>query len=212
MNNLLVDELYEEAELITGGVKRYSMVESLDDSYQGAIFLGYHARAGQPGVMSHSMTFGVRNFYVNDTAVGELGLNAYVAGYYDVPVILVGGDDCASHEAEQLIPNVVTAPVKYSITRQAVKSLTPKKSGELLREKTIEAINLLNRIDPLTPPKQPTFRIEFNNYGQAEWAAIMPGTEIEPNSCIVKFEAKDILEAYRAMVVMTELAMNSTFN
>lgn len=212
MNNLLVDELYHEAELITGGVKRYSMVEGLDDTYDGAIFLGYHARAGQPGVMSHSMTFGVRNFYVNDHAVGELGLNAYVAGYHGVPVVLVGGDDCAAKEAEDLISNIVTAPVKKSITRQAVKSLTPKKSGELLKEKTMEAMKQINQIEPLVPPKQPTFKIEFNNYGQAEWAALMPGTEIEPNSCIVKFEAKDILEAYRAMLVMTELAMNSTFN
>ncbi|SEQ08786.1 M55 family metallopeptidase [Piscibacillus halophilus] len=212
MNNLLVDELFDEAELITGGVKPHSMVEGLDESYQGAIFLGYHARAGQPGVMSHSMTFGVRNFYVNDVAVGELGLNAYVAGHYEVPVILVGGDDGAANEAEQLIPNIVTAAVKQSITRQAVKTLTPKKSGELLREKTIEAIENLDQIKPLIPPKQPTFRIEFNNYGQAEWAALMPGTEIEPNSCVVKFEAKDILEAYRAMLVMTELAMQSTFN
>lgn len=40
----------------------------------------------------------------------------------------------------------------------------------------------------------------------------MPGTTIEPNSCIVKFEAKDILEAYRAMIVMTELAMQATFS
>ncbi|MDX1771985.1 MAG: aminopeptidase, partial [Planococcaceae bacterium] len=54
-------------------------------------------------------------------------------------------------------------------------------------------------------------RIEFNNYGQAEWAALMPGTEIENGTTIVKFEAKDILEAYRAMLVQVELAMQTTF-
>lgn len=49
------------------------------------------------------------------------------------------------------------------------------------------------------------------NYGQAEWAALMPGCEIEPGSTIVKFEAKDILEAYRAMLVQVELASQTTF-
>lgn len=212
MNNLLIDELHPEADLITGGVKPYSMVQGLDESFDGAMFLGYHARAGQPGVMSHSMIFGVRNFYIDDMEIGELGFNALVAGYYDVPVLLVGGDDRAAAEAEALIPHVTTAAVKESITRSAVKSLSLKNAGELLERKTEEAINNRFQVKPLTPPKNPTLRIEFVNYGQAELAAFMPGTTIEPNSCIVKFEAKDILEAYRAMIVMTELAMQVTFS
>ncbi|GGF23828.1 D-aminopeptidase [Halobacillus andaensis] len=212
MNNLLVEHLHPEALLITGDVKPYSMVQGLDDSYDGAIFLGYHARADQPGVMSHSMTFGVRNFYINDVAVGELGLNAYVAGYYGVPLIMVGGDDRVAQEAKQLIPNLTTAPVKESISRSAVKTLSPKKAGELLEAKTAEAIHNRKNIKPLTPPDSPTLRIEFANYGQAEWANLMPGTELEPNSTTVSFQAKDILEAYQAMLVMTELAMRTTFN
>ncbi|PKR77464.1 aminopeptidase [Halalkalibacillus sediminis] len=212
MNNLLIDELHEKAELITGGVKPFAMVEGLDQDHNGAIFLGYHARAGQPGVMSHSMTQGVRNFYINDENVGELGFNAYVAGHFGVPVLMVAGDDQAANEAEELIPNVTTAIVKRSITRSAVKSLTPAKAGELLRQQVSKALDNRANVDPLIPPKQPTLRIEFANHGQAEWAAFMPGTELEPGSCIVSFKAKDILEAYRAMVVMTELAMKTDFS
>ncbi|MGM9920947.1 MAG: aminopeptidase, partial [Bhargavaea sp.] len=48
-------------------------------------------------------------------------------------------------------------------------------------------------------------------YGQAEWAAFMPGCEIEPGSTVVRFEAKDILEAYSAMLVMIELALQTTY-
>ncbi|MCG3087624.1 M55 family metallopeptidase [Sporosarcina cyprini] len=211
MNNLLVEELHPDADLITGDLKALSMVQSLDETFDGAIFAGYHARAGQPGVMSHSMTFGVRNMYINDVAIGELGLNAYVAGHFGVPVILVAGDDCACREAEALIPGVVTAAVKQSISRSAVKTLHPTKARALLEEKTAEAIGKRSSIQPLVPPKQPTLRIEFTNYGQAEWAALMPGCEIEPGTTVVKFEAKDILEAYRAMLVMVELAMQTKF-
>jgi D-amino peptidase len=211
MNNFLIERLHPETQLITGDVKPYSMVQGLDSSFDGAIFVGYHARASQKGVMSHSMIFGVRNFYINDVVVGELGFNAYVAGYYGVPVIMVAGDDCAAHEAEQLIPNVTTAIVKESISRSAAKSLTPAKAGELLREKTFEALKNKNQVKPLVPPDAPILRIEFANYGQAEWAHLMPGTEIEPGTTTVRFQAKNILEAYQAMIVMTELAMKTTF-
>lgn len=161
--------------------------------------------------MSHSMIFGVRHFYINDRPVGELGLNAYVAGYYDVPVIMVAGDDRAAKEAEELIPNVTTAAVKQTISRSAVKCLSPAKAGRLLTEKTAFALQNKDKVKPLTPPDRPVLSIEFANYGQAEWANLMPGTEIKPGTTTVQFQAKDMLEAYQAMLVMTELAMRTSF-
>ncbi|WP_210366580.1 M55 family metallopeptidase [Bacillus sp. REN3] len=212
MNNLLIEELHPETQLITGDVKPLSMVEGLDSSFAGAIFTGYHARASTMGVMSHSMIFGVRHMYINDVQIGELGFNAYVAGYYGVPVIMVAGDDGAAIEAEDLIPYVTTAIVKESISRSAAKSLTPEKARQLLAKKTEYAIKNRDKVKPLTPPENPILRIEFANYGQAEWANLMPGTSIEEGTTIVRFEAKDILEAYQAMLVMTELAMRTTFS
>lgn len=178
MNNLLAEKLHPEAELITGDVKPFSMMQGLDESYSGVMFIGYHARASMPGVMSHSMIFGVRHFYINDKPVGELGLNAYLAGFYDVPVIMAAGDDCAAKEAEELIPNVTTAAVKQTISRTAVKCLSPQKAGRLLTEKTAYALKNKDKVKPLTPPERPVLGIEFANYGQAEWAHLMPGTEI----------------------------------
>lgn len=211
MNNLLAEKLHPEAELITGDVKPFSMMQGLDESYSGAMFIGYHARASMPGVMSHSMIFGVRHFYINDQPVGELGLNAYLAGFYGVPVIMAAGDDCAAKEAEELIPNVTTAAVKQSISRTAVKCLSPQKAGRLLTEKTAYALKNKDKVKPLTPPDRPVLGIEFANYGQAEWAHLMPGTEIVPGTTTVQFQAKDMPEAYQAMLVMTELAMRTIF-
>lgn len=212
MNNLLIEDLHPDTQLITGDVKPFSMVQGLDDSFKGAVFVGYHARASMSGVMSHSMIFGVRNMWINDVQIGELGFNAYVAGYFGVPVIMVAGDDGAAREAEALIPNITTAVVKESISRSAAKSLTPIKAGELIAEKTEQAIKNSEKVKPLTPPDNPVLRIQFANYGQAEWANLMPGTEIEVGTTIVRFQAKDILEAYQAMLVMTELAMRTTFS
>jgi D-amino peptidase len=212
MNNILIDQLHPDAQLITGEVKPLSMMQGLDETYAGAMFVGYHARAGQFGVMSHAMVHAVRNFYINDHVIGEMGFNAYVAGYFGVPILFVAGDDQAVKEAEALIPNITTAAVKETISRSAVKSLTPKKAGALITEKVKQAIKNRQDVRPLIPPAQPKLQIEFNNHGQAEWANLMPGTEIEPGTTIVSYQAKDILEAYRAMLVMTELAMDTTFS
>ncbi|WP_404443551.1 M55 family metallopeptidase [Sutcliffiella horikoshii] len=211
MNNILIEELHPETKLITGDVKPYSMVQGLNESFDAAIFIGYHARASMKGVMTHSMIFGVRNMFINDVQVGELGFNAYVAGYYGVPVIMVTGDDQTASEAESLIPGIHCAVVKEVASRSAAKSLTPIKAQELIKEQTLKALNDIHTIKPLVPPDHPTLRIEFANYGQAEWANLMPGTELEPGTTIVKFQAKDIKEAYQAMLVMTELAMRTTF-
>lgn len=211
MNNLLVDELHEEAKLISGDFKQFSMVHNVDETFDGVLFDGYHARAGMPGVMSHSMTFSFRTIFINNVEIGEIGFNAYVAGYYGVPVIFLAGDDCACREIEALIPGVVTATVKESISRSCVKTLHPKKSQALIAEKVTEAIAKKDHIKPLAPPENPILKIEFTNYGQAEWAALMPGTKIIEGTTIVEFHAKDILEAYRAMLVMAELAFQAKY-
>jgi D-amino peptidase len=212
MNNILIDRLHDKAALISGGVKPLSMVQGLNETYDAAMFIGYHSRAGKPGVMSHSMIHAVRNFYINDHQIGEMGFNAYVAGHYGVPIVLVSGDEQAAKEAEGIIPGITTAIVKESISRSAVKSLTPKNAGALLREKVKEALEKQQIVKPLEPPNNPELKIEFNNYGQAEMAHLMPGTEIIPDTTTVRFQAKDILEAYRAMLVMTELAMQTKFS
>ncbi|WP_047983776.1 M55 family metallopeptidase [Ornithinibacillus californiensis] len=211
MNNILIDQLHPDAHLISGGVKTYSMVHGLDDSFIGAMFIGYHTRAGMPGVMSHSMIHMVRNFFINDMQIGELGMNAMVAGYHGVPVLLVSGDDETAKEAEELIPNITTAIVKEAISRSTAKSLTPKKAGDLLQEKVKQAIANRDNVRPLTPPDNPKLKVEFVNYGAAELASMMPGTEIIPGTTMVEYQAKDILEAYRALLVMIELAYETKY-
>lgn len=213
MNNILIDELHPDAELISGGVKTYSMVHGIDNSFAGAMFIGYHSRAGMPGVMSHSMIHYIRNIYVNDRLmlIGEIGMNALVAGFHRVPVLLVSGDDEAAKEAEGLIPHVTTAIVKEAVSRTTAKSLTPKKAGELLQEKVKQAIEGREHVKPLTPPDNPILKVEFTNYGAAELAHMMPGTEIIPDTTIVQYHAKDILEAYRAFLVMVELAAGAKY-
>lgn len=78
---------------IQGAVKPVGMVEGLDSTFDAAIFLGYHARAGTPnGFLAHAGTGSVKGLWLNGVESGEGDLNAAYAGALGVPVILVAGD------------------------------------------------------------------------------------------------------------------------
>ncbi|GAA3408007.1 M55 family metallopeptidase [Paenibacillus hodogayensis] len=212
MHNLLIERIHPDVRLITGNVKPLSMVQGLDSSYDAALFVGYHSSAAKKGIMSHTMTNFTHQVYIDDAPVGEIGLNAYVAGYYGVPVILVTGDDQAAQEAEELIPGITTAVVKEQITRSTAICLTPQKSGELLRRQTSEALQNRSRVKPLVPADKPLLRVHFNSNGHAEWANLIPGTEIEGNTPVVRYQAKDMLDAYKTFMAMVNLAKHTTYS
>src|SRR3972149_1816662 len=47
-DNLLSEDLHEAATLLRGKPRAYSMVDSLDASFDAALFVGYHAAGGAP--------------------------------------------------------------------------------------------------------------------------------------------------------------------
>ena len=66
MNNLLIEELHPDVKLISGDVKPFSMVQGLNDSFDGAAFVGYHARASSRGVMAHRRVVAVERMYIEE--------------------------------------------------------------------------------------------------------------------------------------------------
>ncbi len=102
MRNILPEDLHEEAELVTGAPKPLFMMEGLDSSFKAVFFVGYHGMRGSyPSILEHTYSSRVvYDFCVNDKILGETGINAAIAGYYDVPVVLVTGDRKLTEEAE----------------------------------------------------------------------------------------------------------------
>ena len=93
MQNLLHTELDARVEYIQSNIKPLGMVQNLDGSFDGVIFIGYHAKAGtENGYLAHTGSGSVKGLWINGTEVGEGGLNTYYAGSLGVPVILASGD------------------------------------------------------------------------------------------------------------------------
>src|SRR5437763_316593 len=67
-----------------------------DRLYDGILFVGQHAMAGaKNGVLAHSQSFNVQNIFLNGKPVGEIGQVAAIAGYFNIPVIMLAGDEAA---------------------------------------------------------------------------------------------------------------------
>ena len=206
MTNVLIEELEEDVEFITGNHKQLGMMESIEDDFNAAIFIGYHARHNTPGTLAHSY-YGtvVSEITINDKKVGESELNALLAAAYDVPVIMISGDDVLASQVEEFNPDIERVIVKEAISRYTAKCLTPTKVKKKLAKQCLDAIKRMDDIKMIKCEGQVKLEVEFHNNGLAEATLNMPGVElIKPNR--VRYMAKDMVEAYKVRSVLTTLA------
>lgn len=204
MRNILITALHPEAELVTGSPKPFSMVEGLDETFQAVFLIGYHARAGSPGVLNHTYSGSLMECRFNGQPVGETGLNAAVAGHFGVPVALVTGDDLVTREARDLLGPVRAVAVKHALGRYAARCLHPDRTRELIRVAAREALSRLDAVRPYRPGLPLRVEIDFRDTGQADAASVLPGLD-RAGGRTVAFTAPDPLWAYRMTRVAVRL-------
>ena len=76
--NLLLDELPEDARVIRSWPRPLGMMAGIDDTFDGVIFIGYHASTNNSmGVRAHTMSSArLTSVKLNGVPVPETGLNA----------------------------------------------------------------------------------------------------------------------------------------
>src|SRR3972149_5524393 len=120
--NLLPEDLDPRAHLLSHSFKRHGMMEGLDETFDAVLFVGYHAKADSPrGLFAHTGSGVVRDLQINGRSVGEGGLNAALAQWYGVPVVMVTGDDGAVAQVQESVPAVRGVVVKRALNMHAVE-------------------------------------------------------------------------------------------
>jgi D-amino peptidase len=117
--NILPDLLNEKAKLVRGwSGGPLGMVEGIDETFDALLFIGYHAKAGTPnGIIAHTMSGNVVDLTINGTSLPEAGVNALIAGHFDVPVIFLSGDLAIVEQAQDLFGDIETVATKDGIGR-----------------------------------------------------------------------------------------------
>jgi D-amino peptidase len=141
--NLLMDEVDPRADIVAGPSfpERFA---GLDGSFIGVILLGYHAMAGTPAaVCAHTMSsVSWERYELCGREVGEVGIDAALAGTYGVPVIMVSGDDKVCAEARALLGDaVVTCEVKRGLNRHGAVMKAPSAARAMVREAVVKAVS-----------------------------------------------------------------------
>ena len=198
MRSLLPSDLHPKATLIQGRIKHRFMVEGLDDSFDAVFLVGYHAPAGvRDGVLNHA--FHPYELRYNSVVYSEIGLSASVAGHYDVPVVLVTGDDAAIRDAANLLPPHVGVSVKRGITRLAGESLHPSVACERIRDGACRALERRGEFEPLKVETPVTVELDVYFSPQADIMTMIPGVE-RIGDRTIRYSAPDALEAYRTFL------------
>ncbi len=201
MQNLLHTKLDERVIYIQGNIKPLGMVQGLDDSFDAAIFLGYHSRAGtEDGFLAHTGSGAVKGLWINGVEVGEGGMNAYFAAAHGVPVILASGDLIFTRQFEALV-ETQTVATKESVTPQVAKLIHPEEVRRQLQIATGEALVNLDSTEVLDIEAPIEVRMRFASTTRPDILEAIPGIE-RIDGYTVRYEANDMTEAYKLIRLM----------
>ncbi|HSM25081.1 MAG TPA: M55 family metallopeptidase [Anaerolineaceae bacterium] len=209
-DNIMIDLLDPRARLNCGLTKPHAMVQSIDEGVDVAFFIGFHARAGtQSAVLDHTWSNAtIANVWLNEILVGETGLNAAMCGFYDVPVLLLSGDQAVTKEVRDLIPGVHTVVSKHALGRFGASCLHPKEVQNLIREGAKFAIQSFQNgqgaeVFKITQPV--SVQVEFKSTEMADRTQIIPGVE-RVSGKFIQYETDDMPAAYQMFRTIAGLA------
>jgi len=208
--NILIEELDPRARLHSGNAAPLAMTQGVETGVDAAILVGYHARMGSEAAnLDHTWSSTrVANLWLNDRIVGETELNSTLCGYFDVPVLMISGDQTVCAQASEWISGIETAVVKRATSRYSAECLPPQVSQKLSTEKAGSAVAKFLAGKGTTPVKigSPVkVTVEFINSAQADGAALFPGAK-RLNGKRVEAQFEDMLTAYKAFRTLISLA------
>jgi D-amino peptidase len=200
-NNIDMELLDPRVDIMRGANKHLGMVEYIDEGFDGAFFIGYHARAGGSDGIGNESNWGreIIEVRMNGKPVGEAEVNAAVAGYFGVPVIMVSGDDCFCNEIKKTLPTVEVAIVKRAINRFSAHCLSLEKAHKAIHDAAFRAVRGIKFHQPYKVDGPIEIETEFMSTAEASIASVMPGS-IRKNHRIVAYTGKDPVDAYKGFL------------
>jgi D-amino peptidase len=208
MLNVPIELLKGDFLLCSGSDKELSMMGGIDETYDGVMFLGYHARFGTPrAIMDHTYSpTTLRELRINGKAVGETEINAEVAGYFNVPVLMATGDDVTMEQIKESFPTIETVAVKKSLGRYSALCEPVDKVRVKIRDAAKKVTENMESYAYVYKSKTP-IHMEFiwNTAIMAEICTYVPGVERSGDRSNV-YQCDDYIQAFKLFTVLRRLA------
>lgn len=197
MDNLLPSELDCRAGFVSGNgaYKEFGMMEGLDETFDGAFFIGYHSKSNSPGVMAHTIwQTMVSKIEVNGIELGESGINKLLANTYNVPVLLASGDSAYGKQVQKEL-DCVFVETKKTLSSQSVLCC----SWNTLTNRYEKGIQkALKNHNVVQPKKNSIMDITFHHSRTADFVSRMDGVE-KIDSCTIRIQKENYKDLYAYM-------------
>lgn len=202
--NLLIEKFPKDVQIVRSWPRPLGMMQGIDGSFGAVIFVGYHTATTNPaGVRAHTFSSAtLADVRLNGLSVPEAGVNAAIAGHFQVPVVMITGDDAVAREVAALIPGVETVTVKWAYGFHSARTLTPEAACNLIREAARKAVGRAGDVRPYRVREPVELDLRFKNYRPSEVLAFLPGVE-RTDAHAVRFRGRDILEVSRFLQFVT---------
>lgn len=178
-NNFLWDQMIEDPRVTYESPYNPVLMPGLDETFDGLILMGHHAKAGTQGAfLDHTMSSeSWFDFTINGMSVGEIGIETCYAGHWNVPLILVQGDDHCCREVEEQFPGVVTSAVKEGLCRSKARGPAPLLARQQTAVKIAQAVELAREraLKPFKPELPMRIRFTAMDTSTCEHHAWQPG-------------------------------------
>lgn len=201
--NIYPEQMPEYVQLIRGwAFEPRCMVEGIDETFDAAMFVGYHNAAGQDGnVLSHTIAGGgIQYMRVNGEIATEFLIYSYMAAYYHVPSIFLAGDKTLCEVSKNLHPNLMTVAVKDDFGGRT-QGLSSKLACKKIREISEAACRqeLSNAL--ITLPESFDLEIIYKDHCVAVKKSYYPGAVLL-NPTTVGYKHTDWYEICRALMFL----------
>jgi D-amino peptidase len=164
MCNIYPDDLVPGIQLKRGARRRWCQMKALDERFDAALLVGYHAKAGtEEAILAHTWITGFRDVRVNGQSVPEPSLNTWLAGALGVPVVMLSGDDYVIDQARPVLGEIEYAQVKKSTGFFSGEHLPLDESRRLLRETAQRAVATASKHQPVRCELPVTIEVDLSS-------------------------------------------------
>lgn len=195
--NLDVRELPECVEVIRGwSGSPMGMVDGVDDSFDAAMFIGYHSAAGRCGnPLSHTETTLTTSVRLNGLVCSEFLLYSWACARMGVPTVLLAGDKMLTEDSRGLHPRLKTVAVKDGFGAM-IRCLHPKVACDRIRQAAREALqqDLTGACPAL--PEHFVLEISYKEHKNAVLYSAYPGCTLTDDLSL-RYETDDYTDLLR---------------
>lgn len=209
--NLLLEQLPADIQLVRAWPRPLMMMEGIDETFDAAIFIGYHASTtNTEGVRAHTISSAsLTAVRINGIEMMEASINAAIAGDFGVPVVMISGDDATVDEAQRLIGDMEGAVVKWNYGFHSARTIMPEASYALIGERVRAALGRLDDFRPYVMEGPVELELSFKNYMPAEVMAYLPNVD-RVDAHTVRFVGRDMTEVSKFIAFATRYSAGIT--